>query len=671
MQLSEPLLRTVLLAGAIERADAQGLLVSQPERDEALRQAVAAARGRGVQRVAAPDVAADWARAVVQRASERNAGVAALAQPSAALQWLAWGLPALALLLGLAADRIANAHRVDLLSPPLLLVLAWNGAMYLLLAWRALRGHGAPARWAPALRQRLRPRVPRHAGAPGQRALAAQIAAQFYGPWFAQTSALFARRAARVMHLSAAAGAAGIALSLLLRGLVVRYQFGWESTFLDAAQMHALARVLFLPLTALFGLQPFSLQEIAATQNFAGEGAAGSRWVWMYVGLLALVVVLPRLALAAWARWRQAQLAARLALDPQGDALQALAARLPRDVLLGLVALSAQQAQALQTLLAGHAEAEPAGHRLRWLQPEGADARQAVDAVLLGDAPQRERPAAWQHAPSPALPWERWAASWVLEPALFDRLAPLLPGQQGALQRLRSSWVQASEARFAQALQLLADHLREGAALAGQPAQAERYPARLQQLAAALAALHGHGPAAPPPGPPATPARGEGSRRWSEGAFVALGSSAGAAAGAKAGALLDLGLGGLTLGAGTAVGGLLGASAAWLRRALQKRQHSDELLQHMVEMACLLYLASAHQGRMAPAQAERLAPRWRAEVTGAVAAHWPALLAALQAGPRAAQAAPHAPALAPLLQPLLRGVLQRSLSPEGGGQDGS
>ena len=36
-------------------------------------------------------------------------------------------------------DRIANAHRVDLLSPPLLAVVAWNLAVYVLMLWRALR----------------------------------------------------------------------------------------------------------------------------------------------------------------------------------------------------------------------------------------------------------------------------------------------------------------------------------------------------------------------------------------------------------------------------------------------------------------------------------------------------------------------------------------------------
>ena len=296
MRVTEPQLRAVLLAQAIERIDTGRTLVSQTEWDDATRSAVAAARQRGVQRVGAGDVLLERAHTIAARAIGRDTTVAALRGSGAHWRWLARGLPLVALLMGLAVDRIANAHRVDLLSPPLLIVLAWNLCVYLLIAlraWRTPRAHpqSGPGAWLQGLHFFSRP---------GRgRGLAARIAADFHARWLAHAADVLAQRAARVLHLCAAAWAAGIALSLLLRGLVVRYQFGWESTFLDATQVHAIVSVLFWPLAVLFGAAPFTLPEIAATQNFAGEGAAGNRWVWMYVGLLALAVVLPRLALAA------------------------------------------------------------------------------------------------------------------------------------------------------------------------------------------------------------------------------------------------------------------------------------------------------------------------------------------------------------------------------------
>lgn len=150
-----------------------------------------------------------------------------------------------------------------------------------------------------------------------------------------------------------------------------------------------------------------------------------------------------------------------------------------------------------------------------------------------------------------------------------------------------------------------------------------------------------------------------------DGTALALGTSAGAAAGAaagaKAGALIDLGTGGLTLGAGTALGALLGGTTAWVVRSLQKKDEGrQDLLQHAAEAACSHYLAIAHQQRMPPGDAAPRAARWHAEVTGTVAAHGAALAAALQDGP-------NAEALTPLLRTVLMGILQRSCAAEGAG----
>lgn len=355
MRVTEQQLRTVVLAQAIEHVDTERTLIGQAEIDDATRSAIAAARERGVQRVDVGDIVLDRTAAIVARASGRDAAIAALERPSVRLQWLARALPLAALLLGLAIDRIANAHRVDLLSAPLLLVLAWNLALYCLLAYRAARpptGGERVMRAMPALCHW----VCAPSARAGRRSLTARIAAQFHQRWFAHTAGLFAQRTSGVLHLCAAAWAAGIASSLLLRGLVVRYQFGWESTFLDAGHVHAIVTVLFWPLTALVGLAPFSLQDIAATQDFAGEGVAGSRWVWMYVGLLALVVVLPRLALVAWARWQQARLTRSLRIDPQDSAFDTVRQGMPSDILVGLQSSDAAQATALHGIVAWHAQ---------------------------------------------------------------------------------------------------------------------------------------------------------------------------------------------------------------------------------------------------------------------------------------------------------------------------
>ena len=653
MRFTPAPLRTVLLAQAIEHADAGRTLVSQTERDDATRAAVAAAHQRGVQRVGAADVVLERANTIAERASGRDTTVAALREPGAAWRWAALGLPLLALVMGLAIDRVANAHRVDLLSPPLLIVLGWNLCVYLLIAWRAWR----PASPGPQLHG-LRQFAGR-LGARQGRGPAARIAADFHARWWAHTADVQALRAARVLHLCAAAWGAGIALSLLLRGLVVRYQFGWESTFLDAAQVHAIVSVLFWPVStlfaALFGLAPFTLQEITATQNFAGEGAGGRRWVAMYVGLLALAVVLPRLALAAWARWREARWQGRI--DLQDAAFDALRAALPGDLVIGL---HGPQAAVLQ----GATVQTPQGDRLQF-----GDERQSVDAVLAFTS--EPPPPAWQGAPLLALRWEEFGASWVLEPALFDRLPAALPAQRHALDRLRAAWVERSELRFRQSLQALARHLHACAHPGPGDAAAryDHYAREVQALDAALRALHGQPPAPGAGGGAMAPQHGHAPplptpRRASTAALAvgtSAGAAAGAAAGAKAGALIDVGTGGLTLGAGTALGALLGGTTAWVLRSLQKKDDGDDLLRHAAEAACTHYLVIAHAQRVPPADAAGLAERWRAEVTGTVAAHGDALASALQRNE------PDDEAVQVLLHTMLAGILRRSFASEGTG----
>ena len=710
MQVSEQQLRTLTLAQAIERTDTEHALVSQPDLDAATREALEEARRttaqRGVHQVALEDIVLGRAAAVVARASVADASVAALTQPSARLRWLARALPVLTLLLGLAIDRIANAHRVDLLSPPLLLLLGWNVVMYLLIAvnaWRTRRQPPALRHWQHTLRRWAGPTATPRAR---RRGLAARIAADFYSHWLTQTADLFTQRATRVLHLCAAAWAAGFALSLLLRGLIVRYQFGWESTFLTAGQVHAITNVLFWPLTAGFGLTPFSLQDIAATQDFAGEGLAGGRWVWMYVGLLTLVVVVPRLALAAWARWRERQLARQRTIDLNDAALEALRRNLPGDLVVGLVANPAHGA-AWRGIVAWHSAPTDAGalhtaqgDRLRFVDAAvHAEALQKVDALIT--CPDADAalppPPAWQAAPQRALRWADFGESWVLEPTLFDQLAATLPQHAPALARLRQTWETHNTSRFTQSIEAIAEHLRACAQLG---AVGSDHAARYAQLARTLdndlralhpasASLHHAGQSAAPARQPHTPWRDPGADtaqiksattpavrptppvRGADGKAFALGTSAGAAAGAaagaKVGAMIDLGTAGMTLGAGTALGAALGGATAWVVRSLQKKDASEELLRHIIEAACTHYLLIAHEARVPAQDATRVAGRWQAEVTGTVAAHMAALAPALptRAAPTAKSPATAAVAdpLPPLLRTMLMGILLRSFAP--------
>jgi len=318
MSMHERAARRVVLAHAIEAGDSQGRLLGQAERDQIDAQAREAALPRGaVDPVIAPERFLDLrAQRVIAAVEARHPSLAALQDPDSWHRWLKIGLPLGAVALGVLTDVVANPHRVDLVSLPLLAIVAWNLLMYaaLLLGW-VVWGRRRPQVAAQAQRRRVESLMRWRGG--GARA-GAQAAAFFHLRWQRATQALAVLRAKQVLHLAAAGWAVGVALSLLARGLVVEYRVGWESTFLEAGQVHAILSLVRLPALLLFPFEPFSVPEVASLQFSRGGGAAGgARWVLMYVALLAVVVVVPRLVLAAWAHWRERVAARHVPIDVQ------------------------------------------------------------------------------------------------------------------------------------------------------------------------------------------------------------------------------------------------------------------------------------------------------------------------------------------------------------------
>jgi hypothetical protein len=313
--MDEAAARDILLVKAIETADQARDVLSDDDRRHASRSARELAQWDATEKMQPLTPALFLRRRAAQilaRLAERK--------PAAAVFFRArpWGrlaaliLPYAALLCGVLADRIGDPHRVDLLSAPLLLMLAWNLLVYLSLLLWPLLSLALPRAPRPRLPAWLALALPRRRPPPW---LAAALS-QFSAEWLRLSAPLQAARMQRALHLSAAMLALGAAASLYLRGILAQYQVGWESTFLDAAQVHGLLSLLFAPAMSLLRLPGFTLQQVQALQlPQAAPGASGAQWVHLYAATLLLVVILPRLALAALARRREKRLAAAIPLD--------------------------------------------------------------------------------------------------------------------------------------------------------------------------------------------------------------------------------------------------------------------------------------------------------------------------------------------------------------------
>ncbi|MBX3654592.1 MAG: DUF3482 domain-containing protein [Ramlibacter sp.] len=518
--LEEAQARRVVLAQAIETTDLQGRWVTPAERDAIDLQAVEAARAAQAADGTVPVAPALHRRAelVLAAAGARQSGVAALQRTASWPRWLPWALPLAALVLGVATDRVANPHRVDLLSLPLLGLVVWNLLMYAVLAAAALRARMRPAAPQAAsaplagLRhwlQDARASLPRWRRDTAARSWA-EVAAAFTLRWQALTAPLAAQRLKLVLHLSAAAWGAGVALSLLLRGTVVAYRAGWESTFLDAQQVHAVLSLLFMPVVALFSLDSLTVQDIARMQfDVAGSGMAdgGRRWALLYVGLLGLMVVLPRLILSGLAAWRARRLSRRVGLDLGDPYFQRLIDQLiPAQLRVAVLAHRDEDRAALLRVLwpqAAHrppADAvllrTPTGDALRLAPPAEAD----VLLQVLGQAADLEAaPAGWRpdqavlllvrspadgadaddsallalcerqhHGNGPVravLGFADFARCWVQETAWLHAMARCVPraSVQGWA-RLAQAWLARNLTRFDRAMGLLARELADAAA---------------------------------------------------------------------------------------------------------------------------------------------------------------------------------------------------------------
>jgi hypothetical protein len=220
-------------------------------------------------------------------------------------------------------------------------LLAWNGAVYAALGVAALRqadaGHAAqagPTRWFVALAERLAAPALR----PPARLDSAGVAAaqaRFLVRWSRLTRTLQGRRAVALLHAAAALLTLGVVSSMYLRGLVFDYRAGWDSTFLGAAQVHALLGAVLGPASAVSGIGLPDVAALARLRWAEGGGEGAARWIHLYALTLLGAVVAPRLLLAAWSAWRARQAARQLALPldaPYFVRLQHAAQAAPRPV---------------------------------------------------------------------------------------------------------------------------------------------------------------------------------------------------------------------------------------------------------------------------------------------------------------------------------------------------
>ena len=220
-----------------------------------------------------------------------------------ALQIPSWMFPALmlaAFIAGMTSHALGDAKRINLLLAPLLAILAWNAVMYVVLALRRFLPHGTIASSVATWHWRR---------SIGTQPCTLNDACK---AWFTHAAPLIDARASVALHSAAIALTMGAITGMYVRGLGLEYLAGWESTFLDE---HGVQRILSLALSAGSLITSIEIGDAGriATLRFrdGAGGAPAGPWIHLYAATATMLVIIPRLLLAALARMRVRALAER------------------------------------------------------------------------------------------------------------------------------------------------------------------------------------------------------------------------------------------------------------------------------------------------------------------------------------------------------------------------
>jgi hypothetical protein len=296
--LPEAAARRVLMLQAFETAGSDSPLWTAEDRAWATR--LARETGAADKRPAAAlDLRATHA---MQRLAPRDATVA---RRLTARMWSTAWVPlvlGLAFVAGIAVDAIGGTRSINLLAPPVWAVIAWNLAVYLGLL---LPKPDVPRGPRALLARRLL------GGTGGSAPLRAYTAA-----WAQASLPLAAARAGVLLHAAAAALALGLLAGLYMRGLVLDYRAGWESTFLEPGAVRTGLATLLWPATWATGIPVPDVTAIEALRVGAGVTATAPAgdWIHLYAAMLGLFVIAPRAVLALLAALRSGHRARHVAL---------------------------------------------------------------------------------------------------------------------------------------------------------------------------------------------------------------------------------------------------------------------------------------------------------------------------------------------------------------------
>lgn len=236
------------------------------------------------------------ARLAGDRLVERKDAVVRFARGWRWRPWVGVAIALVAFVLGAASNLIGGTHEVSILHSPVLPLVVWNLAVYVLIAAGFVLRYGAASSPGPLRRAVAWLAGGVHRARRGSDDVSTRAIATFTDDWTARAGPLYGMRAARLLHVASAVLALGVIAGLYVRGVGLEYRATWESTFLEPPTVRAIVATFYAPGAWITRLAVPDVAQVAAIRAPGSENAA--LWLHLMAATLVVVVVAPRLLLA-------------------------------------------------------------------------------------------------------------------------------------------------------------------------------------------------------------------------------------------------------------------------------------------------------------------------------------------------------------------------------------
>jgi hypothetical protein len=206
---------------------------------------------------------------------------------------LAAGLLLAAFVLGASTNYLGRPGVISLIALPLLGLILWNLALYLILIIAKVRGTGQdepgpmPQRMISWMKRSSEQRIDAMS-APFDKAARA-----FDADWWSTFGAFRARWLTLVAHGAAIMMVAGLLVGMYVRGVGQEYRAGWESTFVDAPALERFLLVALGPASKVTGI-PVPPGKPLAELELPNPGEKANKWIHLFAATAVIFVLLPR-----------------------------------------------------------------------------------------------------------------------------------------------------------------------------------------------------------------------------------------------------------------------------------------------------------------------------------------------------------------------------------------